>query len=301
MKYETPPGSGSETPFWPRLGGVLAIVAALIAILGFMTGKFTLHDTVTEVKARLTSSGARQGSGRSSPPEARSETLLRIKAQIEIAVSDYNSTIAAVRAGRAPVEQALDKARTLERDLMYERAEDGLSSLERMTPTDRLQFAQRVPGIQLWYHETQGVEIDPAFFLDLANKYGSEADRQFFSNYRLTFPAGYGWPGYIEQQTDYSGCTKYGSRALSDVYGRWVVFRDRFPGHYVQQATDIYSGVEGEFTRGTCACGDAESVVGEFAAFVARYPGDAIAPRVTQRLNEVIDGTTDIKFNCISG
>jgi hypothetical protein len=234
-------------------------------------------------------------------PVARQTTPEQFDTNVQMAIDSYNQAIAAIAAGNAPVGQALTKAKALEWALMYDRVEGAPSALERMSEGQRAQLTRRVPGLQIWSSESQGVEIDPAFFLDLAQRYGSDGDREFFISYRRMFPEGYGWPVYLEQQTDVTGCTKYGSGDLAVTYTMWSGYRARYPGMYDSEVREYLTEVTQALVDDTCACGDAQSVIRELSQFARAFPRDAITPRVRQRLKAVIAGKSKTRFHCMSG
>jgi hypothetical protein len=277
---------------------VISVVSGVLGIFVFSTGIASLEELKRVVRSRW--DAARAAEPRPAPA-ARQETLDKIDAKLEMAVAGYNSTVAAVRTGGAPVEQAFSKVKELEWALMYDTAEDGRSVLARMSEVDRAQLTLRVPGVRIWYHESQGVVVDPAFFLELATRHGDKADRVFFVNYRKTFPGGYQWPVYVEQQTDVTGCTRYGRGDLVAVYGMWSSFVNAYPANYVDEARSYLEAVSHELTSGTCACGDARTVIKELSQFVASFPNDKITPQVERRLNSVVEGKSTIRFNCLSG
>jgi len=72
-------------------------------------------------------------------------------------------------------------------------------------------------------------------------------------------------PSYIEQQTDYSGCTRFGGMTLVEVYGVWLEFQRRFPDRYVSAAKEETEAVLHELTQSTCACGNAAGVEQELS------------------------------------
>ncbi len=109
------------------------------------------------------------------------------------------------------------------------------------------------------------------------------------------------WSAYIEQQTDYSGCTIYGNGKLTALYGKAKQFRKQFPVAYASDVNEAINDIKETFTSDTCACRDSLSVIKEFELFINAFPKDAITPAVRKRLAEVKGKRTTFRFQCISG
>lgn len=123
-------------------------------------------------------------------------------------------------------------------------------------------MAQLVPGYQiqqgaeLFYYET-----DSKAFLELAKKSGREKDIEFFKFYNQNFPNGEIWPSYVEQQTDITACTKYGSPEYLEFYKSWSGFIEKYPeGYYSDLAKKYLSGFD---VSSRCSCDSKEaSIIG---------------------------------------
>ena len=109
------------------------------------------------------------------------------------------------------------------------------------------------------------------------------------------------WPAYIEQQTDYSGCTAFGTGKLIEAYRLWSEFQTAFPDRYATAVKDELDRVGNELTGSTCACGDAASIQGELENFIQMFPRSSIRAKVEERLNTLRLGKLDIRSRCISG
>jgi hypothetical protein len=109
------------------------------------------------------------------------------------------------------------------------------------------------------------------------------------------------WSAYIEQQTDYSGCTIYGKDILTRLYGKARQFRRQYPSAYNSDIKEEITDMKSEFTDGTCACGDSNGVIKEFQLFIKTFPGDEITPIAKKRLTDIQNKKTAIRFNCLSG
>jgi hypothetical protein len=108
------------------------------------------------------------------------------------------------------------------------------------------------------------------------------------------------WPAYIEQTTDFSGCTRFGSLELVRCYRLLTRFRTLHPQRYRDRIEDLLSPIEEEFTDGKCACGGVEDMEKEFRAFLREFPKSSIAPRVRERLHDLEAGTPKMKDHCLS-
>lgn len=171
--------------------------------------------------------------------------------------------------------------------------------LERLSKKDFEEVRHKMKGFFVNRDETVYVEPDPDFFIEIAKRAGDQPSLEFFQGYSKTIPNA--WPIYIEQQTDYSGCIRYGSISLADTYARWRDYGNKFPTHYVAEVANFIRSVEDELAEGTCACGNKESVVKEFQAVIQAYPQAKIALRLRKRINQIQQGESDIREYCHSG
>ena len=149
--------------------------------------------------------------------------------------------------------------------------------------------------------EITGVKVDSVFFLSLAKNNVVLADIEFFQNWRLTFPENTWAPRYVQQQTDYSGCTNYGNGNLSELFAAWSAYTARFPGDYTDDVGERLDSIRYTFANDTCACGDKESVAAELQRFLSAFPGDRSASAVPARLRTIQSDTSQIRFKCQSG
>ena len=109
------------------------------------------------------------------------------------------------------------------------------------------------------------------------------------------------WPVYIEQQTDYGGCTRFGSGTLLSTYLTWTAFRKQYPRRYEEASQGYLDDVVAELTRSTCACGDRMSVERELVEFVRRANASDIRTQVDARLAAIRSDRTKIRSMCTSG
>ncbi len=208
------------------------------------------------------------------------------------AVEDYRAAIAALRTRTVPrgVEAAFSKLMALSESLTRPRTGQ-LSVLESLSAEDFRRLNAEIPGARINREETVFVAPDPGYFVKLAGSRGDAADRGFFSALKATYPESV-WPVYIEQQTDYSGCTSYGSGKR---------FQRTFPNRYVVPVRERLEDISSQLTDSTCACGDASSVEKEMQQFLRAFPTSPLGPRITERLQALRNGGSDIRAHCISG
>lgn len=172
--------------------------------------------------------------------------------------------------------------------------------MESMTKEQFDALRQQLPGFLLNRDEVLIAEPEPSYFLELAQRYGTPSDRAFFTLLGRIRPDSV-WPVYVEQQTDYSGCTRFGQGALVDSYRRWREFRRRFPRAYVQFVARGLSDIEEHVAQSTCACGDADGTARELVEFAAAFPDSPAAPMAAARARSIREGHSAFRFGCVSG
>lgn len=109
----------------------------------------------------------------------------------------------------------------------------------------REQFEKKMAVLVPGYQIRQGAElfyydIDSEEFMELANKHGTEIDKHFFNLYRKSFPNSETWPVYVEQQSDITSCTKYGSPEYLGFYTDWQSFIEHSPKSYYAEIAQKY-------------------------------------------------------------
>lgn len=124
--------------------------------------------------------------------------------------------------------------------------------------------------------ETYNVEPEPSFFIALAKRSNDPANVEFFEAYKKTKPGK--WPVYVEQKTDYSGCTRY---------------RNKYPTRYQREVRSLIHDVEFDLD-GPCACNDYKSVTLELEAFIRKFPQAKFTARLRERLDHIRQGKSDI-------
>jgi hypothetical protein len=201
---------------------------------------------------------------------------------------------------RVSMESLFLLAVALERELLTPPGAGTPSPMEELSDPEYAALRSRLRGILLNRDEVLFARPDLRFFVELGERKGSPEDRLFFHLYRMTYPESFA-PAYSRQQTDYGGCTDYGSGKLTRLYGEWQKYGTRHPKRYESVVQDETNRIVGELVQGTCACGNERSVESEFRYFLRRHPGSPIVPKVRARLDQLKHGTAKIRFNCISG
>jgi hypothetical protein len=215
------------------------------------------------------------------------------------AIGAYRAAIASAEAGRTAgaVEAAFAALAAVREALMRPGSSATQGTILEALSDEAFNRAAALPGAIVNREEVLLVEPDPDYYVKLAAAHGDGGDRAFFAALKATYPESV-WPVYVDQQTDISGCTHFGSGALVDAYRRWSAFQRAFPSRYVAAARKELDEVGARFTESTCACGDAASVRNEMQRFVAAFGTSPIGARVNQRLQDVRAGRTTIRTNC---
>jgi hypothetical protein len=219
-------------------------------------------------------------------------------------VREYLAALHRIERDDHSVKRLYEEAMKL-RDQLMQRQGAEPTLLERLDAPAYQALERRLEdhGIVVNREEIVFVAIEPTFFLGLARRYGTTGDVEFFKLYLEMYPrgTGYVWPAYIEQQTDYSGCTSFASHQLVELYGRWRSYRSRFPREYQGKVSEAIQDIEWQLTEATCACEERQAVAAELKAFLAKFPDESIVPRVADRLRAIEDGRSTIRFRCRSG
>lgn len=178
---------------------------------------------------------------------------------------------------------------------------DKLDEMENLSEADYALFEKKMKGFIINRNEVVFVKPDAKFFGSLAQRRGTEADIAFFTFLNHLRPDGV-WSAYIEQQTDFSGCTIYGKGILTEMYGRAKQFKRKYPSAYIPEINETITDIKQTFTSDTCACGNNRAdVAGEFRLFIKTFPKDEITPAVEKRLADVLNNQSGIRFGCHSG
>lgn len=176
---------------------------------------------------------------------------------------------------------------------------DKQQELEVLDDNEYSRFERKMKGFLVNRQEVVFIEPDLKFFEKQSRRYGLSSDVAFFKLMQRIKPNSV-WAAYIEQQTDYSGCTKYGSGLLTRLYGDLLHFKKAYPNRYVADINNEIEGIITEFSVGGCSCGDLESVLKEFRFFIRSYPRDRNTPKIRRNLTQ-IKKHRDFRPNCHSG
>jgi hypothetical protein len=202
--------------------------------------------------------------------------------------------------GRVSVERLFLMAYALSDQLAVPVGKDGPTPLEALSEDEFAATQGRLRGVVVNREESVFALPDAEFFEKLGERKGGTEDRLLLRLYHRTY-GNSAWPVYVAQQTDYSGCTDFGPGKLTQLYGEWSHYRTLHPDRYKAVVDAELDKIVNELTRSTCACGPSGSVQSELRYFLHRHPGSPIAPVVRTRLNELLHGTSKIRFNCVSG
>ncbi|HKR62610.1 MAG TPA: hypothetical protein VJZ00_02670, partial [Thermoanaerobaculia bacterium] len=145
----------------------------------------------------------------------------------------------------APIETIFNAATRIQSTLPRE--------LEDLSDAEFLDLQHLLPGIVLNREEVLLAEPDADFFLALARRRGNDADIAFFEAYKRTFPESV-WASYLEQETDVTGCIRFGSGELVARYADWRAYRAAYPNAYRDAVAARLSDIEEHVTEGTRSC-----------------------------------------------
>jgi hypothetical protein len=210
--------------------------------------------------------------------------------------------VAIQRAQKAPSRGQLEAAFNASgplREALATGRDGGGTALEALSEPEFNQLRRELVGLVVNREEVVLVEPDVAFFRALAAR-GDPADRAFFRALSATYPESV-WPVYVEQQTDYSGCTRFGSGTLVTTYLTWSAFRQQYSKRYEAASGTHLDEVKRELTESTCACGDRASVEKELTEFLRRAKVSELRTEVAARLAAVRSDHAAIRFACTSG
>lgn len=173
-----------------------------------------------------------------------------------------------------------------------------LRAMDSMDDATFNALRQKMQGYLMVRDEVMVVAPDPKFFIEPMKKHGRAADIAFFELMNQTLN-GY-WPTTMEQRTDLSGCTRFGSGELVKLYGAWSNFQKHYPGAYQKALQDpnlpLLSDIEDQLVNSHAACDGPNSVVDELKTFIARYPNTRLTPKIQQRLKNLEHSQFDMTF-----
>ena len=219
---------------------------------------------------------------------------------VQAAIDAYRVAIQAAQndPARGHLEAAFNAIAPLRHALLLERG-GNRSRLESMSEQEFARLGLELVGLLVSRDEALMVEPDVAFFGRLAAR-GDAADRAFFAALRSTYPQS-AWPVYVEQQTDVSGCTRFGSGTLVSTYLAWAAVGRQYPKRYDKASSEYLSDVFEALTESTCACADRASVERELTEFSRRVADSAARTRAAARLDADRSGSAKMRYTCKSG
>lgn len=234
--------------------------------------------------------------GLAAPPAARAA----LPATAQTAVASYAAELSRVEnaKGRVSMEPLFLMAYAMRDQLVPPASPDAASPVEALSDEEFASTQGHLRGILVNREEAVFAVPDAAFFEKLGERKGRTEDRLLLRLYHRTY-AGSAWPMYVRQQTDVSGCTDFGPGNLTKLYGEWSHYRTLHPDRYRPVVEAELARIVGKLTKSECACGPSGSVQSELRYFLHRHPGSPIAPAVRTRLNELLHGTSKIRFNCV--
>jgi hypothetical protein len=174
-----------------------------------------------------------------------------------------------------------------------------LEVIEDLSDADYLLLEKKMKGFVVNREEILYIEPDLKFFAQLAKTRGTKSDVAFFALMRQIKPDNV-WAAYIEQQTDVTGCTRFGSGLMTRLYGKALQFKRTYPKAYRAEIDEEISDLASKFNDNLCACGDRASVLREFRLFIKTFPRDKHTPEIKKYLKNV-KSRKDFTYNCESG
>ena len=157
-----------------------------------------------------------------------------------------------------------------------------LHDMENLDESDYAALEKAMRGFVINRQEVVYLEPDAKFYVGLSRRKGTTADRAFFQMLSKIKPDSV-WPAYIEQETDYGGCTIFGTGILSRLYGQLVRFSTAFPNAYRREVKDEIRDILSEFDPQSAPCRDHGSIRDEFKIFTKSFPKDKNIPEIRRR------------------
>jgi hypothetical protein len=171
--------------------------------------------------------------------------------------------------------------------------------LEDLSEADYARIEKKMKGFVINREEIIYIEPDLKFYAQLAKTRGEKSDIAFF-NLMLQIKPDYVWAAYIEQQTDVTGCTRYGGGLLTRLYGKALQFKRTYPKAYKTEIDEEIDKIVSEFNDNICACGDRASVLREFRLFIKTFPRDKLTPKIKNYL-KTVEAQKEFRYDCQSG
>lgn len=225
----------------------------------------------------------------------------QLSAEDRAAVDSYKSVVKRAQTGKAArrVEAAFEAITTL-RDALTREVADGGTLLESLPDADYQRLEKELKGVLINREEIILVRPDNDFWIKLAATKGYDADKAFFAAFYKTYPDDV-WPVYNEQQTDVTGCTRFGSLSLVSTYRLWTKFKVKFGSRYGSAVKVEVDAVLEELTQSTCACGTKAQFKRELEEFNRAFPKSPVRSKIDKRLRDLRLGRSEVRASCQSG
>lgn len=172
--------------------------------------------------------------------------------------------------------------------------------LESLSNDDYAISEKGMKGFFVFREETVGVLPDMKFFKELAGRRGTRGDVEFFSLMIDVYHDGT-WPAFIQQQTDYSGCTVFGDGTLTKLYIEATKLKKTASATYQKQLGELIEEIQSNLTEVVCVCGNADSVIKELTLFSKSAPNADFIAEIKSRITEVKARKSKDRFVCHSG
>ena len=225
--------------------------------------------------------------------------VAQLKPSDQATIDLYKQALKSAENGSGTVEDAYDLSKSVEHLLTdYEEGTGYL--LESVSDEEFSRLSKELEGMLINREEIIFARPDVDFWSSLARKNGDSADKAFFSALKKTYPNSV-WPVYNEQQTDVTGCTRFGSLSLVKTYGIWKHFRAAFHNRYKSFVEAESEAVTEEIATSTCACGKLAGARKEITEFLRLYPKSPVTKRLKERLRKLKTGKSEIRESCLSG
>lgn len=215
-------------------------------------------------------------------------------------VTDYLAALDAIEKAGAPLslEALLAQAEAAQGALMeITSGENGKAVLETYDDAAFADLKNKVRGLKLHRGLDIYAQPDPVFFLALAKAHGRPADVAFFTQHAATWGPD-DVPVYLKLRPQPTPCVRFGEGRIAPLYAGWQAFAAAHPAAYATEAAQNLRDLEEAVALGTCACGDAESVRSEQAAFLKQFPGTPKAVEIAARRAQLASDPEALPVTC---
>jgi hypothetical protein len=163
---------------------------------------------------------------------------------------------------------------------------DKLEDIESLDEGEYAKLKSRMKGYAVNSEEILFIEPDVDYFVKLANKRGTKTDIAFFAFLKRLKPDSV-WPAYIEQETDFGGCTRYGNGLSTGLYKKAIQFRKTFPTSYAGDVKKAVEDIIQNFKENPYTCSSRADILKEYRLFIKTFPKDRNTPAVRAALKTV--------------